>query len=128
MSKRQKPWFTKEQVEQIISVFKSELAKEDKTLSDAQVEELKVYVQAGKHPHENAVLSKVLDGEYVCTVKENRVAYKVSDDELADVADEKDDLDTKYRKALVGIRRSALKHSIIQISIFGDEKELSFKV
>jgi hypothetical protein len=89
--KKQKPYFSTEQVDKITQMFSSGLLEDGIEVTDAIKKSLREYIQSPKHMYENACLHGVIDGLYLCTIKNgNQIAYKaapIPDEEVQAVVD-----------------------------------------
>lgn len=82
-----KPYFSKDQEDSIIAVFIQQIVADGGSFDDNYDRALREYIQASKNDYENNILWSVLDGEYLCTVKGDEVAFKPSPPSKSDVDD-----------------------------------------
>lgn len=140
MTKNTKPYFGKDVEDRIVSVVNFELSQANKTIDEAA---LRAYIQAGKHTYENAVLAGVANGEYLATVQEGNLAYKVNTpserdvDEFTELAKTADERALKAGKPAPGVptsgqieiviknqRAAKLSHALNQVAMRGSKAKL----
>ena len=76
--KQQKPFFSKEQVEALVTRFRECCAVDNVIVSDEEVECFRQYIQAKKHGCENNMLRDVIDGIYDINIKDGGFAFRVN--------------------------------------------------
>jgi hypothetical protein len=76
--KKQKPFFSKEQLDKLVEVFTATMTIDGRQYDDKMIAAFTKYVQSPKNEYENAILSHVIDGKYVVAIVQGQMAYKVT--------------------------------------------------
>lgn len=79
-----KPYFSQDVVDSIVSVVMSEVEAEGFAVNEPDI---RAYVVAPKTNNENMILQGVADGIYLATIKESEFAYKVKPPTDAEIDD-----------------------------------------
>lgn len=142
--KNSRPYFSKEVVDKIVSVFNSELSKDNFAIDQIA---LISYIKGAKNGYENSILSEVANGVYLATVRKDEVSYKpaaMSKDEIDDIIRTAVETDIKLKadkKDSIGIptygqievssmqaRATRLSHSLNMVAYYGSKAKLGATV
>lgn len=113
--KKNKPYFTVEQVNKLVDSITTEMTLESKQYDENTVNAIKNYVQAPKNAYENSILSGVMDGIFSACILKKEMAYKIV---------RPDNLSGEQLRKELHNRSSRLSHAMNMITLYGKSPKI----